>query len=219
LSRNIRPRQFIFSFAWILCLLFAFSISTAFAQTPASVNYDPNKPIQIAADRMEADNNLHTVRFMGNVVVVQGDAVMNSDLIVVTYFAPKQQKAGDGSAGFLEKMPGTPGTTIEHIVATGRVKVVHKNQTATCGQAIYNHRKGTIILTGDPKLNQGTSTLAGKKIVMHLTTEKVEVVGGAGQRVSGQFIPAKAQAGLDEKAQKRLDDLKANPAPKPESEG
>lgn len=212
-NERVCTRQFVPSL-FLLTMLLVFVSSTALGQTGLE-NYDPNKPIRIAADRLEADNTLHSVRFLGNVVAVQGEAVLNADMIVLRYKPEKVAKKKESfDKGILESMPARQGNAIDSLVATGRVTLIHKNRRAQCRQAVYHERSRTITLTGKPQLWQGADFLAGSKIVLNLDTEKVEVSGGRNTRVTAQIMPNSAQAELDDAAKKRLENLlKEAPAP------
>lgn len=190
--------------------------ASAFAQLATKGNYDPDKPIQIAADRLEADTGLGSARFVGNVVATQGDAVLSADLIVLRYGQVTTKPAQSGNEeGFLESLPARGGTDIQSLVATGRVKLVQGERKASCSQALYEKKTQTITLTGKPRLWQESDYLAGDKIIIHLDSERAEVISGAGSRVTAQILPSTTKAVLDEKAKQRLEDLKKNAPPSP----
>ena len=186
--------------------------TTVLAQQNDLSKYDSSKVIKFACDRFEVDNTLHSFRYLGNVVALQGDAVLNADLIVVTYNPPAKQENPTGDdPGALEAMPSFASSGIKTMVATGRVKVRHKDKRAVCRQAVYNEKARTITLTGDPKLWQGGNFLTGKEIILYLNTEKVVVTAGRGRRVTGQIFPSAVEAELDDTAKERLNSLKEKP--------
>ena len=220
-KQRIRPTRpgvrgaFGISALLLIASVLVFCIATGFAQQSPTINYDSKKPIRIAADRLEADNTLRSVRFIGNVVAVQDQAVLHADLIVLRYTGASENEDSDKSKGILEAMPGRQGGAIDSLVATGRVTLIHKNRKAVCSQALYKEASRTITLTGEPKLWQGMDYLSGSKIVLNLESEKVQVTGRGTSRVNAQIMPGSTPPMLNDKAKVRLEDLMGKPAPLP----
>jgi len=200
------------TFGLVIILVLALAPNPAPAQQNDLTKYDPARKISFACDRFEVDNGLHSFRYLGNVVAIQGDAVLNADLIVVNYDPPpKEEKTGNDDPGALEAMPSFSSGGIKSMVATGRVKLRHKDKRAICRQAVYNEKARTITLSGKPKLWQGGNYLTGKRIILYLNTEKVVVTGGRGARVTGRIFPSAIEAELDDTAKERLKNLRNNP--------
>ncbi len=192
----------------LLAILLALAIpGVAFAQAQNTSGnagvvppkFDPKKPIHIVADRLEADHQQGIVRFIGNVVTVQNDLVMNCDQLVINYaVSPNAQPTQANNAG--QPLVGLPATggEIEKLVAIGRVQMVQGNRRATCDRAEYNRRRGVIELTGNPEVGQGQDVLRGSRILVFVDSQRVDVVGQASQRVQVTINPRSAQQAIEE---------------------
>jgi len=163
--------------------------------------FDPGQPIHITAERMEADNNREVVRFMGNVVVVQNDAVLNCDMLVLEYEGGAVDNAGESDEP-LAALPERSGE-LTRLIAIGRVQMVQGQRRATCDRAEYDHRRGTILLTGNPEVAQGTDVLRGSRIQIRVKSQQVEVLGGGPSRVQVTIKPRSAQAAAEAERKKQ----------------
>lgn len=152
--------------------------------------FDPEKPIHIAADRLEADQNEELVRFVDNVVVVQDDTVLNCDLLIIHYQSrqKRESESGDELAGLAQT-----GGQIKRLLAIGRVQMAQGERRATCDRAEYDHRTGTIVLTGNPEVRQGRDVLRGAKIVIQVKNRRVRIVGQGSRRVTVTIDPHSAR--------------------------
>jgi lipopolysaccharide export system protein LptA len=204
------------------CILFAIVIALAIApggaaaQKAGPLSYDPGKPIKLAADRLEADNKLHSVRFLGNVVAVQGDAVLNADQVVVKYATTQEKPVGSDEPGVLEAMPSAGGAEIESLTAAGNVTLIQGERRARCGQAMYTEKARTIVLTGSPRVWQGSDYLSGDKIILHMESQRIEVDSGPSGRVTAQILPSSVKPELTNEAKKRMDELLEDGPPNPQ---
>lgn len=197
-------------------IIFAIFIAlTFFASSAFGISIDNirSKKPRIMSDRVEADNKLRSVRFLGNVVAVYKDIVLHSDVAVVKYKASKkkaaepEKKEGD----IFDAMPTSGGDKLESIIASGRVVFLQKDRRALCRQAVFNEALQTITMTGNPKLWQGEDYLSGDKVVLYLKSDKVKVFSSRGSRVTVQFVPKSEQPTLDADAEKRLEELMKEP--------
>jgi lipopolysaccharide export system protein LptA len=172
---------------------------------------DTTKPISIAADRAEVDNKQQIARFVGNVVALQDTAVLNADSVLIQYERESEKPAVEAveSAGLSALTSGSAG--IVSLVASGSVKMIQNERRAVCEQVIFDQKKRTVTLTGDPRLYSGTDMLQGSRITVHLDDERVEVVGSSTQRVQVTVVPENAKDTLPPNAQDRLRDLEKNP--------
>lgn len=209
----------------MLMLLVIFAVSS-FAQTqmlkkeqPAPKSslgqgWDTTKPIHITSDKMEADNENRIVHFIGNVVVVQGTAVLNCDLLVIRYkrsSSDQEQENGDSAESnppdALGAISGaSEGKGIETMVAVGRVVLVNEDKKGNSDQATYNFDAKTIHLTGNPELYQGADSLKGDEILIHTDTQQVEVFGTKTKRVNATVMPNTANPAKTGTGQKESGD-------------
>jgi len=133
------------------------SASDTHAATPVRKDRS-NLPITVKSNEMTADNKGKTAIFSGKVVAKQGDIIIFSDKLVVSY----ADKAGE----------------VEKVEAFGNVRIVQQNRTGFADQAVYDSRNGRIILTGTPRVVQGSDSISGKVITYYVDDEKSEVSSG-----------------------------------------
>jgi len=117
---------------------------------------------------MEADNRNRIVNFLGNVVARREDMVIFADQISAFY---------------------TKKGKIKKIVAQGNVKINQDERTATCEMATYFQPSQKIILTGKPKVWQGSNIVSGGKITIFLNEDKISIERGKQNRVNAIIYP------------------------------
>jgi len=150
----MKLQQFYMIFVFLCCL---FSVSVAFAAPP--VHKDRSKlPITVKSNEMTADNKGKTAIFSGKVVAKQGDITIFSDKLVVNY-ADKNE-------------------SVEKIEATGNVRIVQQDRTGFADQAVYESNNGRIVLTGTPRVVQGSDSISGKVITYYVDDERSDVSSG-----------------------------------------
>jgi lipopolysaccharide export system protein LptA len=132
--------------------------------------FNPNQPVNYAADRIELQDRQNRVVLSGNVEITQGDLRLTAGRTTVAFT----------DAGSLR---------IQRIDATGGVTVTRGGESARGAAAVYDLNRRTIILTGGVALRRGTDTLNGSRLTMNLNTGRSTVEGGGTQtgRVTGQF--------------------------------
>ena len=117
-----------------------------------------NLPITIKSNEMTADNRGKTAIFSGKVVAKQGDITIFSDKLVVSY----ADKKGE----------------VEKVEALGNVRIVQQNRTGFADQALYDSVNGRIVLTGTPRVVQGSDSISGKVITYYVDDDKSDVSSG-----------------------------------------
>lgn len=138
-----------------------------------------DQPINITADRLEADNRAGTVNFLGNVVAKREDMVIFSDRITAFY---------------------TKEGRMQKIDAKGNVKINQSDRMATCHEARYDQPAQKIILTGKPKVWQGNNIVSGQTITILLNEDKIIIDKGKEDRVNATIYPMeKGSPGAGEK--------------------
>lgn len=137
---------------------------------------DPNAPISVSADRLDADQNSKTLVYTGNAIVRQGDVYLHTDVLRVV--------APDGK-------------TPDKIYAQGHVVVTSAQGTATGEAAVYDVTPRILTLTGHVVLSHEDNVMRGEKMVVNLITGVANLGAGAssstasppGSRVQGLFTP------------------------------
>lgn len=136
-----------------LILAAGLAAGPAVAQTTevalGGIRTDPDAPVEITADRLEADQAANTAVFTGDVVVVQGPMTMAAPRVDVIY-------AADGSG------------VMERVLASGGVTMTSGPDAAEAEDADYTVETGIMVMTGNVLLTQGTTTIAGQRLTAHL---------------------------------------------------
>lgn len=146
------------------CLFQAASLLAA----PSVQKDRSNLPITIKSNELAADNKGKTAVFSGKVVAKQGDITIFSDKLVVIY----ADKGGD----------------VEKVEAFGNVRIVQMNRTGFADQAVYDSRNGRVVLTGTPRVVQGSDSISGKVITYYLDDEKSDVSSGGDPKARVEAI-------------------------------
>ena len=111
-------------------------------------------PVEIKADRFEADLSKNLLTFKGHVSAKQGKRVIYADQMEVSY-------AEDGKVKVLD--------------AKGNVKINMGDSFATADRMILDNTKELIHLIGNPRLVQGGQIIVGEKMVYEISKEKLTV--------------------------------------------
>lgn len=134
----------------------------------------PQGPVTITADSMEADEGAGLLVFLGNAVASQDDVTLHADRLTVYYSAEAKE--------------------IEKVVATGGVRIVQQERVATGAQAVYDRVADRIVLTGRPMVKEGGQTIEGDEIVLDLKARRSIVTGGETGRVNAVFTPGRKES-------------------------
>jgi len=131
--------------------------------------FDRKKPIDIISDKMEGLEKEKYIIFSGNVVARQDDLYIFSDTI----------------DAYIDETTNEIATA--H--AKGNVKIVKKDRTSTCSEAIFDNKKGEIILKGNVIVYSGQDKLTGEVIRYYLNEERVVVEGEKDQKAHIRVTP------------------------------
>ncbi|MDO8721973.1 MAG: lipopolysaccharide transport periplasmic protein LptA [Syntrophales bacterium] len=169
----------------IICVLFI-SYSGHYVQaSEAKKKILPgSQPIEITADRLEAQDEKKIVIFTGNAVATQGGRIIKAESLLLYY--KKEGKSG-GKEG-LQNM-GTAGELVK-IEARGQVSVSHGDQLVTGEQAVYYQDTQKIVVTGGAMMRQGDNVVHGDKIQVFLNENRGVVEAGENKRVKATIYPA-----------------------------
>ncbi len=127
------------------------------------------KPINIKADKLQADNKGKIAVFTGRVVSKQDDVTIYSDRLEIYYGEGKDE--------------------VDKIIAIGNVRIVQTNRVGTGGHAVYISKDGKMTLTINPKVTQDNDSVTGKVIIYYLDEDRSEVESGEDVRVEAVIIP------------------------------
>jgi lipopolysaccharide export system protein LptA len=130
-------------------------------------------PVHITSQQLEADYQTKVITFIGDVVARQKGFTLYADRLLL--FIGGEMKE------------------IEKIVARGNVRMVQGERTATCKEATYYYREGTVVLRGEPVVREGDNWVSGKRITYYIDEQKSVAEGEGGDRVKVTIIPHEEQ--------------------------
>jgi len=167
-----------------ILLLAALVLGTGVAAAQNNVSalkgHDSKAPIDLSADRAEAQDRADRAIFAGNVIVKQGELTLRTARLTLAY-------ANDN------------GIDINRIDASGGVVVTSPSETARGDFAVYDLNEGLITMVGNVRLERGGSFLSGGRLSIDLDSGRAVMAGGlrgvnqSGGRVTGRFTVPKRQ--------------------------
>lgn len=140
--------------------------------------HDSKAPIDLSADRAEAQDRADRAIFAGNVIVKQGELTLRTARLTLAY-------------------ANNNGIDINRIDASGGVVVTSPSETARGDFAVYDLNAGLITMVGNVRLDRGGSFLSGGRLTIDLNTGRAVMDGGlrgvnqSGGRVTGRFTVPK----------------------------
>lgn len=137
--------------------------------------HDSRAPIDISADRAEAQDRADRAVFAGNVVVKQGNLTLRTARLTLAYATQD-------------------GIDINRIDASGGVTVTSPSEIARGEFGVYDPEEGLITIVGNVRLERGGSYLNGARLTIDLDSGRAVMDGGlrgvnqpGGGRVTGRF--------------------------------
>jgi lipopolysaccharide export system protein LptA len=176
----MKSKPIIAAAAALAAALLGSGIALAQDGVSALKGHDSKAPIDLAADRAEAQDRADRAIFAGNVVVKQGELTLRTARLTVAY-------------------ANQNGLDINRIDASGGVTVVSPSETAKGDFAVYDLNEGLITMVGNVRLERGGSFLNGGRLTIDLDTGRAVMDGGlrgvnqSGGRVTGRFTVPKRQ--------------------------
>ncbi|MBI3247195.1 MAG: hypothetical protein HYZ50_11890 [Deltaproteobacteria bacterium] len=166
------------------------------------------EPIRISSRDLEFLYEKKRIVYRGDVVAIQGDVTMKSDLLTVIYedAQPTNSSADTGSAN-AEPTPASPGVAaskqrLKEIVAEGHVDIISGNRRATGKKAIFNEAQRVVVLSGEARVQELGNWVSGERVTVYLDEKRSIVEGGGGDRRAEMEIRPEQQEG-DKKGSKK----------------
>lgn len=134
---------------------------SSFLNKSGSSTNAPLRETIITSDKIDFDYNEGVILFDEHVVVDDPQFVMRSDRLLV----------------FMEST-----NDVSQVMAVGNVVFSNEMRSATCDKAVYTRKDGQVVLSGDVRLKtegETTGEVRGKKVVIWVDDERVEVLEGA----------------------------------------
>ena len=172
---NIMKVGPIATFAALAAALLGAGMALAQDSISALKGHDSHAPIDLSADRAEAQDRVDRAIFAGNVIVRQGSLTLRTDRLTLAYASQN-------------------GIDINRIDASGGVTVTSPSETARGDFAVYDLEDGLITMVGNVQLERGGSYLNGARLTIDLDSGRAVMDGGlrgvnqnGGGRVTGRF--------------------------------
>ncbi len=148
------------------------------------------EPIHIRSRDLEFRYDDKRITYRGDVVVTQGETVLKSDTLIVTYEEPATEK------GAAQPKPQNTSSQqqIKEIVAEGKVDITSGDRHATAKKAVFTQATRTVVLSGNAVLQEGENRVAGEKVTVFLD-EKRTVVEGSGEKPGVEMVVSQQQEG------------------------
>jgi len=169
-NRNHARTLFVLVAAVLLTAHFTTPIVCAVDKTDNGVvkTEDKNEKIHITAEKLISDTDAKFVEFIGNVKASQGDTVITSDRLKISYKKDleykKNQVVGEES--------------IEKVVAKGNVKIIFAKMVAVTQHAEYITKSRVLVLSGDnSRITKGNDSVSGEKITLFRADGRIIVEG------------------------------------------
>jgi len=125
------------------------------------------EPLNIKSDKLVALKKEHKVVFSKNVILKKENATISCDELTLIYDETDKE--------------------ISNIVAVGNVKIVSGDKVATGDRGEYLSSTMEFILSGNPKLLDGSSIMEGEEVVVLLNDTKIVV-----KEPKAVYIPQKS---------------------------
>lgn len=164
-------RPILLAFALVAATMLA---GAGAAQDAENAPSGASEAIEITADTLEVRQSENIAIFEGRVEAVQGDMVLNADVLTVYY---REVEGGQGNLG------------VSRIDAKGNVVITSPGETAQGQRGVYDVQEGSINLAGGVVLNQGNNVVEGETLTMDLQSGVSKVSGAGSTRVHGLFVP------------------------------
>jgi len=139
---------------WLPLIVVALSFSLSVQAMAEEAATDRRSPIKITSDQLEADKKSGLVKFKGNVVAVQEDATIMSEMLTVHYDS---------------------NNNMERIDAVGKVRINQQNRIGTCNKATFFPEEKKIVMNGDPRVWRDGDIISGSLITIYIDSDKMDV--------------------------------------------
>jgi LPS export ABC transporter protein LptC len=135
---------------------------------------DPDAPVDIEADHLEANDTSKVAIFRGDVRVRQGAFLMRTPELQAHYTG--EAGLGDVAGTESTEKPKGEAAQLARIEAKGKVIVTSKDgQTVTGDRAVFDAKTNTVTMSGDVVLTQGQNVVKGTRLVINMTSGESKI--------------------------------------------
>jgi len=169
---------------------------------PFAFQTNPDAPIDVAANRLDVDDQARTAVFKGDVRTQQGGMTIETQSMTAHYTGSAQLVPVAGSKNAHRTKGGQQKqTSLSRIEANGGVRITSENgQRAVGDDAVFDVASNTVSLTGNVILTQGRQKIRGTKLTIDVTTGVSRIVsapaasaGAKRKRMRAVFFPKDLQ--------------------------
>lgn len=166
-------------------LLLAFFLSAG----ASALSTDREQPINIEADRAEADNLKRTTVYHGDVVITQGTLRITGKTVTIYYDEQDQitKLVSEGAPARFRQLPD------------GKVDVPKNYQVAHASRMEYYARDDRIVLLGDAVYGQGGDQIAADRIVYDSLTSQMRAESRAASGSEGEQPSSRVRIKIEPK--------------------
>jgi lipopolysaccharide export system protein LptA len=166
-----------------------------------------HEPIHISSRDLEFRYEEKRIVYRGDVIAVQGDVTIKSDLLTVMYEeVAATTTATPAKTGKEEKPEGATKASskqrLKEIVAEGHVDITSGERRATGKKAVFNEAQRTVVLSGDAIVLEAGNQVSGDRVTVYLD-EKRSVVEGGGSNRRAEMVLIPEQEGEGKKGAKK----------------
>lgn len=136
---------------------------------------DRDQPIKVAADSASFDQKSGQAVYRGNVIIQQGTLEVRADEVTLTVDkqgAVQKSVAKGNPAHYQQKQDEKKGLV-----------------TAEAQQIVYDAKSDSMIMTGNAKLKQDSSSFQGSTITYYISKQQADASGDKNNRVQIEFKP------------------------------
>jgi lipopolysaccharide export system protein LptA len=143
-----------------------------------------HEPIHISSRDLEFRYEEKRIVYRGDVIAVQGDVTIKSDMLTVTYEEVAPTPSATPAKTEKEGKPEGPTKTsskqrLKEIVAEGHVDITSGERRATGKKAVFNETQRTVVLSGDATVLEGGNQVSGDRVTVYLDEKRSVVEGRA----------------------------------------
>ncbi len=136
-------------------------------------------PVSYSADALEYFDSERRLVLSGDVDIVQSDARLRADRVVLFFCESTGRQQSQGLAS----------GDINRMIAEGEVYYVRPTQSARGNRAVYEIANDSVTFTGNVVVASDENVIRGETLVLNITNRRTVIRPDAGGRVRGVFVP------------------------------
>lgn len=154
-----------------------------------ALSTDRNQPINIEANRAEADNAKRITIYYGDVVITQGTLKITGETVTIEYDDQDRltKLVSEGAPARFRQLPD------------GKVDAPKNYQVAHASRMEYYAREDLIVLLGDAVYGQGGDQVAADRIVYDSVNSKMKAESRAAAGSDGEQPSSRVKIRIDPK--------------------